>query len=97
MPPTSEAFTAASANENEKRHAPGLFDKAVEAAGGRVERLVADSQYSSRRFRRKVADCGVVAVIPYPSNQRRGEDVLRVDRYFRVHGSEKERRLLECH
>jgi len=36
-------------------------------------------------------------VIPYPSNQRRGEDVLRVDRYFRVHGSEKERRLLECH
>ncbi len=87
------AFIAASANENEKKHAPGLLLKAVEAAGGRVETLVADSQYSSRRFRGKVADCGVVAVIPYPSNQRRGEDVLRVDRYFRVHGSEEERRL----
>jgi transposase len=87
------AFIAASANENEKRHAPGLLDKTVEATGGRMETLVTDSQYSSRRFRGKVAGCGVVAVIPYPSNQRKGEDVLRVDRYFRVYGSEEERRL----
>jgi len=87
------AFTAAPANENEKKHAPELLDKTVEAAGGRVERLVADTQYSSRRFRGKVADCGVVAVIPYPSNQRKGEDVLRVDKFFRVYGSEEERRL----
>jgi len=85
------AFIAASANE--KKHAPELLDKAVEATGGRVERLVADSQYSSRRFRGKVADCGVVAVIPYPSNQRKEEDVLRVDKLFRVYGSEEERRL----
>ena len=61
------AFTTAPANENEKRYAPGLLLKAVEAAGGRVEKLVADSQYSSRRFRGKVADCGVVAVTLYPS------------------------------
>jgi len=87
------AFIAASVNDNEKRHAPGLLDKTVEATGGRVETLVADSQYSSRRFREKVADCGVVAVIPYPSNHRKGEDVLRVDKYFRVYGSEEERRL----
>ena len=87
------AFTAAPANENEKRHAPGLLDKAVEAARGRVGRLMADSQYRSGRFRGKVADCGVMAVIPYPSNQRRGEDVLRVDRFFRVYGPEEERRL----
>ena len=72
------AFIAASANDNEKKHAPGLLDKTVEATGGRVETLVTDSQYSSRRFREKVADCGVVAVIPYPSNQRKGEDVLRL-------------------
>ena len=32
-------------------------------------------------------------MIPYPSNQRKGEDVLRVDRYFRIHGSEEKRRL----
>jgi transposase len=87
------AYYVAPANENEKRHAPGLLLKAVEAAGGRVEKLVADSQYSSRRFRGKVADCGVMAVIPYPSNQRKGEDVLRVDKFFRVYGSEEERRL----
>ncbi len=86
------AFIVASANDNEKKHAPGLLDKTVEATGGRVETLVTDSQYSSRRFREKVADCGVVAVIPYPSNQRKGEDVLRVDKYFRVWGSEEERR-----
>jgi len=87
------AFIAASANENEKRHTPGLLDKTVEATGGRVRLFVADSQYSSRKFREKVADCGVMAVIPYPSNQRKGEDVLRVDRFFRVYGSEEERRL----
>ena len=87
------AFIVASANENEKKHAPGLLDKTVEATGGRMGRLVTDSQYSSQRFRGKVADCGVVAVIPYPSNQRKGEDVLRVDKFFRVYGSEEERRL----
>ena len=55
------AFIAASANENEKRHAGGLLDKTVAVTGGRVETLVIDSQYSSRRFREKVADCGVIA------------------------------------
>ena len=58
-----------------------------------METMVTNSQYSSRRFREKVADCGVKAVIPYPSNQKKGEDVLRVDKYFRVYGSEEERRL----
>lgn len=87
------AFTAAPANENEKKHAPGLLDKAVEATGSRVKRLVADSQYSSKRFRKKAADCGVEAVIPYPANQRRGEDVLRVDKHFRAHGPPRERKI----
>jgi len=85
------AYSVAPANENEKKHAPELLLKAVEAAGGRVETLVADSQYSSRRFRGEVDDCGMVAVIP--SNQRKGEAVLRVDKFFRVYGSEEERRL----
>ena len=84
------AFIVAPANENEKRHAPLLLEKAVEVTGGRVRRLVADPQYSSGRFREKAAGCGVEAVIPYPRNQRRGEDVLRVDRRFRAHGPEHE-------
>ena len=31
------------------------------------------------------------AVIPFMTNPRRGEPVLRVDQFFRVHGSEEER------
>jgi hypothetical protein len=48
---------------------------------------VADSQYSSRWIRGLVDK----AVIPFMANQRRGEDVLRVDRRFRTHGPEEER------
>jgi len=87
------AFTVAPANENEKKHAPPLLDKTVKATKGRVRRMVADSQYSSRRFRRNAARCGVEAIIPYPKNQRRGENVLRVDKYFRAHGPEREVRI----
>jgi hypothetical protein len=83
----------APANENEKKHAPDLLDKTVEAINGRVRRLVADPQYSSRRFRGKAASCGVEAIIPYPRNQRRGEDVLRVYKRFRAHGPEGEVRI----
>jgi len=84
------AYIAAPANENEKKHAPDLLDKTVEATNGRVRTVVADPQYSSGRFRGKVTSCGVEAVIPYPRNQRRGEDVLRVDTRFRAHGPEPE-------
>ena len=87
------AFIVAPANDNEKKHAPDLLDKTVEATKGRVRRLVADPQYSSRRFRGKAASCGVEAIIPYPRNQRRGEDVLRMYKRFRAHGPEGEVRI----
>lgn len=88
------AFIVAPANENEKRHAYKLLDKTLEATGRRVKKLVADSQYSSKRFRKKAADCGVEAVIPYPANQRSKEKgLLRVDKHFRTHGSACERRI----
>ena len=51
-------------------------------AGARLRCLVADSQYSSGRMRGLVDE----AVIPFMVNQRRGEDVLQVDRNFRTHG-----------
>ena len=76
----------ASANENEKRHAPTLVERTrlvLDRAGVRLRCLVADSQYSGDRVRALV----VHAVIPYMSNQMRGEDALRVDRLFRLHGS----------
>ena len=88
------AFIPAPANENEKRHAYRLLDKALEATGGGVKRLVADPQYSSKRFRKEASDCGVEAVIPYPANHRPGEKgLLRVDKHFRSHGPAWERRL----
>lgn len=78
---------------NEKRHAPDLLDKTVEATKERVRKLVADPQYSSRKFRERTASYGVEAIIPYPKNQKRGEDILRVDKQFRVHGPEVETRI----
>ena len=84
------AFIVAPANENEKRHAYNLLDKTLEATKGRVRKVVADSQYSSKRFRKKAVDCGVESVIPYPANQRpREKGLLRVDKHFRTHAKAK--------
>jgi hypothetical protein len=83
------AAVMAPANENEKRHAPTLVERTqmvLGRAGARLRCLIADSQYSSRKVRSLVGD----SVIPYMSNQMRGEDVLRVDRWFRTHGPEDE-------
>ncbi len=83
------AEVMAPANENEKRHAPSLVERTrmvLGRAGAKLRSLIADSQYSSARVRGLVED----SVIPYMSNQRRGEDVLRVDRRFRTHGPEGE-------
>jgi len=81
------ASVLAPANENEKRHASSLVERTrmvLGKAGARLRSLVADSQYSSKRIRSLVEH----AVIPYMSNQRCGEDALRVDRLFRTHGPE---------
>jgi hypothetical protein len=77
----------APANENEKRHASSLVERTrmvLGKAGARLRSLIADSQYSSAKVRGLVEH----AVIPYMANQRRGEEVLRVDRLFRTHGPE---------
>ena len=86
------ASGVASANENEKKHVEELMDMASLVVDGfRV--VVADSQYSSRRVRDCIVMHGAESVIPYPSNQARGEPVLRVDRFFRTSGSANERRI----
>ena len=88
------AFIAAPANENEKKHAYNLLDKNLQATRGRTERLVADTQYSSERFREEAADCSVEAVIPYPTNQHpREKGLLRVDKLFHVHGPKRQVKL----
>jgi len=85
------ASVLAPANENEKRHGPTLIERTKEVlrkVGAKLRSLMADSQYSSEKIRQEVEE----VVIPYPSNQRRGEAVLRVDRKFRTHGPEEQRR-----
>ncbi len=81
----SLACVLAPANDNEKKHGPTLVERTREVlkkAGALLRSLVADSQYSSGRMRGLVEE----VVIPFMSNQRRGENVLRVDRKFRTHG-----------
>jgi len=83
------ATLLASANENEKRHAPTLVKRTrllLERAGVMLGSLIADSQYSSAKVRALVEH----SVIPYMANQRCGGDALRVDRLFRAHGSAAE-------
>ena len=88
------AIIVASANDNEKKHAPALLEKALKATEGRVKLLVADSQYSSRNLRDQASSQGVRAVIPFPANQQRGQKgLLRVDKYFRTHGPIYEKRV----
>jgi len=88
------AVTVAPANDNEKKHAPELFKKALRATRKKMKLLVADSQYSCRSQREQAADAGVQVVIPYPINQMRGQEgLLRVDRFFRTHGPKREKRL----
>ena len=88
------AAVVASANENEKKHTEELLLRASRVVDG-FGVVVADSQYSSRRVRDCILEFGAVSVIPYPSNHRRGESVLRVDRFFRTSGSAVERRVYE--
>jgi len=85
------AMVVASANENEKKHACGLFERASSKV--KFKKLVADPQYSSQGLRDAVVSMGTVPVIPYPSNQKIGvRGVLRVDRKFRSHGPQQLRR-----
>lgn len=86
------AVVVASANDNEKKHAPGLLKKSSLVIDG-FKAVVADSQYSSRRVRDCIVEYGAEPVIPHMSNQARGECVLRVDRYFMTSGSALERRI----
>jgi hypothetical protein len=84
---------SASANENEKKHAEELLDKASLVVEG-FKSVVGDSQYSSEKVRGLIEERGAEPIIPYMSNHKRGEEVLRVDRFFRVSGLVEERRVI---
>jgi hypothetical protein len=86
------ALTVASANENEKKHSLKLFEKASSCV--EAKRLVADPQYSARSLRDLAFKIGTVPIIPYPRNQKKGvQGILRVDRKFRSHGPQEQRRI----
>ena len=50
---------AAPANDNEKKHAPTLFEKALRSTHKRMKLLVADSQYSCQGQRTQASNSGV--------------------------------------
>jgi hypothetical protein len=79
------AVVLAPANENEKRHASTLVERAksiLGKAGLGFRSIIADSQYSGKELRAMAG----FSVIPYMSRERKGEDMLRVDRRFRTRG-----------
>ena len=81
------------ANVNEKKVAPSLLHKTFKHKH-RWKSVTADSQYSSEAFRDKARRLGVEPVIPYPKNQMKGKNVLRVDRGFHTHGPAKLRHVI---
>lgn len=84
------AMECAPANENEDRRFPSLWRRVKDVAskaGKGVKRLLADSAYSSDAIRTALAIDHVEAIIPYPSNQHKGErGLLREDDEFKTHG-----------
>jgi hypothetical protein len=84
MLPLANVF--ASANQNEKKHSLTLLEKTrkiLSKSKSKIRSVIADSQYSDQKLRNAVAQ----AVIPYPSNQKRGvKGILRVDKKFRTYG-----------
>jgi transposase len=90
MLPLSSLF--ASANDNEKKHSLTILEKAkrvLKSSGVKLRSLIADSKYSDSKIRAAVDR----AVIPNPSNQKRGvSDVLRVDKKFRIYGPEDQKK-----
>jgi len=86
------AVTVEPANMNEKKVAPHLLHKTLKKKH-KWKNMVADSQYSSEAFRDEARSLGVEPVIPYPKNQMKGKQVLRVDRRFHTHGPARLRHL----
>lgn len=86
------ASLVAPANQNEKKHCPTILERTrqiLQKAGAKIRSIIADSQYSSKEIRNAVDE----AVIPYPANQKRDiKGLLRVDKKFRIHGPEGEKR-----
>jgi IS5 family transposase len=86
------AVIVAPANDNEKKHAPALFEKTLKSTKGKMKVLVAGSQYSCQGQREQATDSKVRVIIPYPANRMRHQKgLLRVDRLFRTHGSSGEK------
>ncbi|MBD3206901.1 transposase [Candidatus Bathyarchaeota archaeon] len=70
-----------------------MLDKASRVVED-IRAVIADSQYSSSKVRDCIRELGAEPVVPYMSNQAKGEPVLGVDRYFRTSGGSAEERRL---
>ena len=87
--PSIGGYSCTGKRKREEACPPKLLEKTVKAANGQTKVLVADSQYSSRKLRRRIYSHGIKPVIPYPSNQKPAEaEFLHVDKRFKAHRSE---------
>ena len=90
MLPLASVF--APANQNEKKHSLSILEKTktvLKRSGVKLRSVIADSQYSGGKLRSAVAS----AVIPYPANQKRDvKGLLRLDKKFRPHGPEDQKK-----
>jgi len=78
------------ANENEDKRFPSLWRKVKDLAskaGKGIKRFLGDRAYSSDAIRMALTMSGIEDIIPYPSNQHKGEKgLLREDDNFKTHG-----------
>jgi len=86
---TPIAFLVAPANTNEKKLSIPLLTMTVKTTGTSIQKLTADSQYSSSQLRETAKLHRIKTAIPYPAKQKpKRDNILRVTSDFRTHGPE---------
>jgi len=88
------AFSVTPANVRDIEEAPNLLRATRRVLPRGIEHVMGDRGYSSDRFRREVCRRSMEPIIPYRSNQHRGErGLLRIDKHFKTHGPMRLKRL----
>jgi IS5 family transposase len=88
------AFKVTPANIRDIEVAPELLKATRRELPRGIEHTMADRGYSSDGFRKEVRRRSMEPIIPYRSNQHRGErGLLRIDKYFKTHGPTRLKRL----
>ena len=86
---TPLAFLVAPANTNEKKLSIPLLVMTAKTTDTTIQKLTADSQYSSHNLRETAQRYRIKTAIPYPAIQKPNrQNILRVTSGFKTHGPE---------